>query len=758
MAEPGRSGAGPGWVAARISAAPGPLLFVTVALGYLALSQLVMWVNDPVVNGASLWPAAGLTLGVLLLVPTARWGWVLAAVMLAEFAGDLAWGYPVAATVGWALSNSLEPLVGAFLLRRAVTPRAELPPAKRFLLFLVCAVVVGPLVGATLGSAASAVVSGYPFGQVWLQYFVGDALGVLVIAPLLLARRSDRSTRSFRELAALVAGSILITLSVFSDFGGTWMVTMPYLVIPFFAWAALRFGTSGTAWMALGVTVLANASTVAGTGPFAVAADTPGEAVLLLQVFLAITVSSAHLLATVVSDLSDRRQMESMLRHQATHDVLTGLANRLRLETELEAACLEPTRSGAALGLLVCDLDGFKAVNDRVGHRGGDELLVRLAERLTAGVRPDDMVARISGDEFVVMVRDVDAADLTAVAQRVSETVARPVRLEGRRVVRPSVSIGAALRLPGEGPEDLFRMADAALYEAKRRGRGSVVLADEELRERAAAQLRTEDRLAAAFDESQIVAYFQPIVDLATGRVAAAEAVVRWRHAELGLLDAERFLPAVEATGLGDRLFEVTVLQALRGHLMWTATAGREIPVSVNVSAMQLAGGGAVNTVLRALAETDAAATGLCLEVTKDTPLDDLGVASLHQLHALGVRVVLDGFGAGWSSMTQLIRSPWDYLKIDSSFMSALDGGAATADVFRAMTAMAEALGIRVAADGVTRIGQLELLTALGCQLAQGPLLGRPETAEDLARLLEEDRLWLVPEMRADDAVSPAEV
>lgn len=749
---------GPGRVAAQLSAAPGPVLFVTVALAYLALSQLVMWANDPVANGASLWPAAGLTLAVLLIVPTTRWGWVLGAVMLAELAGDLAWGYPVAASVGWSLSNTLEPLVGAFLLRRVVGIR-ELPPARRFLLFLVFAVGVGPLVGATVGAVASTTVSGHAFGQVWLQYFVGDALGVLIVAPLLLAARRERSARSWRELGMLVTASILTTLAVFSDFGGTWMVTMPYLLIPFFAWAALRFGNVGTAWMALGVTMLANAFTVAGTGPFAVAAGTPGNAVLLLQIFLAITVSTAHLLATVVSDLSDRRQMESMLRHQATHDVLTGLPNRLRLGTELEGACQQPTRSDLSVGLLVCDVDGFKAVNDRVGHRGGDELLVQLAQRLREGVRPDDLVARISGDEFVVMLRDVDEARLTAVARRVSETVARPVQLEGRRVVRPSVSIGASLRDPGEGPEELFRMADAAMFEAKRLGRGRVVLADEDLRRRTAAELRTEDRLAAAFEEKQIRAYFQPVIDLATGDVAAAEAVVRWHHPDLGLLDAERFLPAVEATGLGDALFETVLTQALEAHLMWSARCGRQVPVSVNISAMQLAGGGVVNTVLRALAETDAPASALWLEVTKHAPLDDLGVASLHQLHALGVNVLLDGFGAGWSSMTQLIRSPWDYLKIDRSFMSDLGRETAAVDVFRAMTAMADALGIRVAADGVTRVGQVELLTALGCRLAQGPLLGRPETAEDLERQLAGERLWLVPETwEDDDAVSPLEV
>jgi EAL domain-containing protein (putative c-di-GMP-specific phosphodiesterase class I) len=301
---------------------------------------------------------------------------------------------------------------------------------------------------------------------------------------------------------------------------------------------------------------------------------------------------------------------------------------------------------------------------------------------------------------------------------------------------------------PGEGADRLFQVADAALYEAKRRGRGQVVLADHALRTQARAQIRTEDDLATAFEDGQLVCYYQPVIDLTTGRLAGVEATVRWRHPELGLLDAERFLTAVESVGWADRLFATVIKQSLQAQREWLEATGRRLSVSVNVSSVQLSAGGVLNAVIQALAESGAPADALCLEVTKNTSLDDLSVASLNQLHALGVRLVLDGFGAGWSSMTRLARIPWDCLKIDRSFVSDLGTDPGAADIVNAMTAMAGALDIRVGAEGVARISQLEALVDLGCAVAQGPLFSRPETADEVGRLLAEDREWLCGDLR----------
>jgi diguanylate cyclase (GGDEF)-like protein len=730
----------------RLTEAPGPVLLVVVGLAYLALSQLVMLRSDPV-TGASLWPAVGLTLGVLMLVPTHRWGWVVVAVALAELASDLAWGYPVGATLGWALSNIAGPLLAAFLLRRAGNAEGELAPVRPLLQFLVLGVVVGPLAGATIGALTTAMSSGGGFAEVWPDYFVGDALGVLVVAPLLLARRGPEARRSWRELVSLILSTAVVSTAVFTDFGGSWMITMPYLLFPYFAWAALRFGTLGTAWTSLGVTLVASVFTAGGVGPFALAGGPEGIAVTLLQIFLAATVSFALLLAALVSDLSDRRQTESALRHQATHDPLTGLPNRSRFAEELEDALVSSEETGRRIGLLVCDLDGLKAVNDRLGHRGGDELLIEVAGRLRGCVRPDDLVARISGDEFVVLLVEVDEDVVRRVADRLVDEVAKPFRPAPQREIRPSISVGAAVAEAGDTPDSLFRVTDTALYRAKRRGRGRVVVVDEALRREAGTQVRDEGQLPAAFEEGQLVCYFQPVVDLTSGRFVGAEASVRWEHPDLGLLDAHRFFSAVEAMGWSDRLFETVLTQSLQAQLQWAAGTERRPRVSVNTSALQLGSGGVVNTVLRALADVDAPPEALCIEVTNTTPLDEVGVAALNQLHALGVHLVLDGFGAGWASMSSLARIPWDLLKVDRSFVAGLGTDPAATDMVRAMVAMADALGIRAGADGVTRRSQLEVLAELGCGVAQGPLFSRHVPAAEVGHLLASDRAWTGEEL-----------
>ncbi|GAB2740888.1 putative bifunctional diguanylate cyclase/phosphodiesterase [Nocardioides pakistanensis] len=729
------------WVAGRLRDASGQALLAIVGLGYFTLSQLVIWLSDPISNGAGLWPAAGVTLGALMLVPTRRWGWVLAGVALAELVGDLAWGYPLMAALGWALSNTAEPLLGAALLRRFGNPRGELTPVRPLLLFLGFAVVAGPLVGGTAGALASLLAGTHAFTEVWADFFIGDALGVLVVAPLLLGTRRPQTHRPWYEPVLLVGLSAVTTVAVFSGWSGTWIVTMPYLVLPLFAWAALRFGTRETAWMSLGVTAMAHYFTSHGSGPFVLAGG-PLEPVTLLQIFLAITVSFSLVLAAVSGDLRELSQLQGTLRQQATHDPLTGLPNRARFAEALELACGGLDGAAPRTGLLVCDLDGLKAVNDRFGHGGGDQLLVEVAARLGAGARPDDLVARISGDEFVVLLRDVDEEDVRRVTDRILETMERPMMVDGRRPVQPSVSIGAAVAQCGDSAETLFRLADSALYEAKRSGKGRAVFADAQLRIDARAQARTEQELLAAFEQGHLVCHYQPVVDLTSGRLVSLEAMVRWRHPELGLLDAERFLPAVERMGLGDRLFETVLGEALTDQARWAAASGRDVPVSVNISSLQLSSSDLPDRVSNALAVRGAPADVLCLEVHKQVPLDAAGLDSLEQLHDLGVRIVLDGFGAGWSSMLHLARIPWAMVKLDRSFVTQLAHPDGTEDVVRALVAMALALGLPVGADGVSRMVQLEMLSSLGCHVAQGPLFLRSATAREVTEMIVTGRTW----------------
>ena len=296
---------------------PNGLLLGLVAVAYLALAQYVSVLNNPVQLGAGFWPAAGLSVALLLLLPSRRWPWVLAGIALGEFGGDLVGGYPLGATALWTIGNVVEPLVGATLVRRFSSPGGELAPAPRLVGFLAFAVIVGPLVGATIGSLGTILFLDSPAGQVWPKYFVGDALGVLVMAPVLLTWAVPSPRRSRIEFAALLGASLLVALVVFRNWAGGWDAILPYLTVPLFMWAALRFGLHGTAIVAVLVANIANWSTATGYGPFAIAGGME-HGVTLLQVFLLIGLTSSLMLASVARDLTHANEVRAQL---ATHNL-----------------------------------------------------------------------------------------------------------------------------------------------------------------------------------------------------------------------------------------------------------------------------------------------------------------------------------------------------------------------------------------------------------------------------------------------------
>lgn len=456
----------------------GPVAFVAVTLAYLFFAQLVVWLNDPVAAGAGLWPAAGVTLGALLLLPTRAWGWVVAAVVVAELGGDLAHGYGVAASAGWTLGNVVEPLVGAYLIRRTGNSSGSLTPVPNLVRFVALGVVAGPLVGASIGSTTTVLSFDMPLSQVWPKYFVGDALGVLIVAPLVLSLQARRSGRSPLEAVGLTVVSLATCVAVFVDWGGEWMTTMPYLLMPVLAWAALRFGVRGVSALAFVITMIGNAATAYGDGPFAQAGGPSGQSITMLQIFLAISVGFSLLLAALADHLTEQERTEARWRHQATHDPLTGLVNRSILDVVLADAVRQPGSAGR-LSVVMCDVDAFKSVNDTWGHLAGDELLRTVAARMKSSVRPEDVVARLSGDEFVLVLRDADTSQADEVASRVMATVMGPVRLPNGEVVVPRLSMGVATCAQDESASGLVARADEAMYRAKALGGARVVTADD---------------------------------------------------------------------------------------------------------------------------------------------------------------------------------------------------------------------------------------------------------------------------------------
>ena len=711
---------------------PGPILFVVVAGVYLALAQFVIHLNDPVNLGAGLWPAAGFTVAVLVKVPPRRWPWVLAGVFVAELGGDLAHGYPVDATLWWAAGNCIEPVVGAVLLRRWCWSSAQ-PPIRQLFRFLLAAVLIAPLVGSTVGSIGTVFALG-PHGwwHVWPKYLVGDALGVLVIAPLLLWWGDHGSARGRAETATLMAALPAVSIVSFHGWSGIWVAGLPYLVIPLLTWAALRYGRRGAAASVFVVTMIANWSTATGDGPFALFGAPSGHAITLLQGFLIVAALSTFILAAIVEDLTDRTAVEKELQIQASTDALTGLPNR----TAMAPALADLELSGSAgVGLLVCDLDHFKVVNDGLGHHAGDEVLVEVGRRLRTSVQADDLVARLGGDEFVVIL-DCGAVELDDLARRLIGAISDPLVLSNGTKLAPSISVGIAHAEPGTFTTELLREADAALFRAKSLGRGRSHRFDEELRTQVEDRLSIQTDLKDAMGAGDVYCVFQPEFVIGSGELFGFEALARWDHPTRGSIPPDRFVPVIEEIGAAGELFEHVLAEALDAQADWAKRLGFHPAVAVNASAAHLGDLDLASITAKSLTKVGAPASSLWIEVTESALVDDEALEHLLSVHELGVKLALDDFGTGWSSMTRLAGFPWDMLKIDRSFVAALGTGRPAEQVVKSTIAMAHALGILTTAEGVETPEQLDRLAELDCDVAQGFLLGQPASARDASDLV----------------------
>ena len=456
---------------------------------------------------------------------------------------------------------------------------------------------------------------------------------------------------------------------------------------------------------------------------------------------------------THVLDISKRKHAERQLDHQAHHDPLTGLPNRKRFVERLESALGTP-EPGRAPAVLFVDLDNFKLVNDSLGHVAGDRLLTAVAERMRRVLRPDDVMSRFGGDEFAILVCGAgDVRDVTRVADRLSGALRAPIVIDGeQRFV--TASVGVCIATPERGDRDatsVLRDADAAMYRAKELGKARCEVFDDSLRRQVVERVELEGSLRGAETRGELRLDYQPLIDLATGRMTGAEALLRWDHPELGTLAPLRFVPIAEQSGLivpiGAWVLREACLQAAR----WTAAnpAAADLEIAVNVSPRQLASGAFADEVAAALGAAGLPAGRLCLEVTESAVVADLETAtrSLDRLKRLGVRLALDDFGVGYASLGQLkALPPVDVLKIDRSFVDGVLGDHEDKAIVAAVISLAASLGLRTVAEGVESDDQAALLREMRCGHAQGFHFARPVAPAAIAELLERQDLGeLVP-------------
>jgi diguanylate cyclase (GGDEF)-like protein/PAS domain S-box-containing protein len=444
-------------------------------------------------------------------------------------------------------------------------------------------------------------------------------------------------------------------------------------------------------------------------------------------------------LANILADAIRQRGAEDDIRYQALHDPLTDLPNRVLFLDRLGQALQRP---GAQIAVALLDIDNFKLVNDSLGHSAGDELLCKVSPRLSDALRPGDSIGRLGGDEFVVLLEEVpDEQAAARIAERIVAVFEVPFELAtGEHFAKASLGIALAGGEDGQDPAALIRDADAAMYQAKARGRARFEVFDGAMRARTVKRLSVENDLRRALEREELRVVYQPIVSLADGSPVAVEALLRWQHPERGLLSPGEFVPVAEESGLIDSIGRWVLDTACTQTAQWHAEqpAAPPLGIAVNLSAKQFAQRELEQTVLQALASSGLAPASLCLEITESVLLDEPEHVSetIGRIARHGVRFALDDFGTGYSSLAYLGRLAIDGLKVDRSFVDALGRSRRSTAITTAIVRMAQALSIEVTAEGVETETQLRLVRDLGCELAQGFLLHRPLQAQQISELL----------------------
>ena len=433
-------------------------------------------------------------------------------------------------------------------------------------------------------------------------------------------------------------------------------------------------------------------------------------------------------------DITERRSAEKKIAHMAHHDALTDLPNRALLRERL-AEALAHVGTGARLAVFYLDLDNFKGINDTLGHQLGDELLKCVGDRLLACAPANVTVARVGGDEFAIILPELGAInDAAILANQVCEAIRPPCDLCGHAVITDT-SIGIAIA-PDDGtdPDELMKNADMALYRAKAAGRGTFRFFEPEMDASIKARRAIESSLRAALARGEFVLQYQPILNPRENRITCCEALVRWQHPERGLVGPAEFISVAEEIGLIIPIGDWVLRRACADAAGWP----NDTKVAVNLSAIQVMNANLVPVVISALAAAGLPAERLELEITESVMMQntEATLATLHRLRELGVKISLDDFGTGFSSLGYLRRFPFDKLKIDRSFIRDLSSGEDSLAIVRAVTTMAESLGMITTAEGVETEEQLAQVSRLGCSEAQGFFIGRPQPLEEILRLL----------------------
>jgi diguanylate cyclase (GGDEF)-like protein/PAS domain S-box-containing protein len=446
---------------------------------------------------------------------------------------------------------------------------------------------------------------------------------------------------------------------------------------------------------------------------------------------------------SVINDVSERVNYQKELEYQATHDSLTGLANRNLLNDRINHAIAWAKRQELSVGLMLLDLDHFKLINDGSGHSAGDTVLKEVAHRLARCVRETDTVARLGGDEFVIVLTDLpETDDVDVIAEKVLSALSKPFEVDGHEMfVTASIGISLYPR-DGDNGETLLRYADIAMYRVKEHGRNSVRQFIPEMGVTAISRLNMEGALRRGLERSEFILHYQPKINIHTNEIIGAEALIRWRHPQIGLIHPIEFIPLAEETGLILALGEWVLAEACKQQIAWQAQGMAPLKIAINVSSRQFRQEDLAERVATIFANTGANPGDFILELTESMVMQDVAstLIALRALKNLGLSISLDDFGTGYSSLSYLRRFPIDELKIDKSFINDIHENPDDAAIASAIIAMTLSLGLRVVAEGVEKKEQVDALIAMGCTHVQGYFYGRPMDAASFFTRQQEHR------------------
>ncbi|MEG3850449.1 EAL domain-containing protein [Microcoleus sp. herbarium19] len=438
-----------------------------------------------------------------------------------------------------------------------------------------------------------------------------------------------------------------------------------------------------------------------------------------------------------------QRRVEAMIRHQASHDQLTGLANRLLFNERLSLALANAHQNAEMLAVIFLDLDRFKNVNDTLGHPVGDLLLQGVSRRLTNCLRAGDSIARWGGDEFTLLLHNINSPDdATKICQRIIQSLSTPFDFDGVELYTKA-SLGIALApYDGEDAETLLKNADAAMYKAKQKGRNNYQFYTRAIGSKVSEELNLENQLYKALTKSEFVLHYQPQINLNTGKIVGMEALVRWQHPERGLIAPDRFIPLAEETGLICQIDEWVLRAACLQNRAWQLLGLPSVRIAVNLSGRQFLQANTVQTIAKVLSETELNPEYLEIEITETIAMTDVNftVSVLQQLQQMGIHISLDDFGTGYSSLWSLKNLPLNNLKIDKSFVADLQEGSSGATIVKVAIALGQGLNLQVIAEGVETAEQLAFLQSLHCEMGQGYFFSKPIPAAAATQLCRENR------------------